>query len=201
MLASDQRAVVNEATYNPLICYENSLCAKKQPAIFGCVLERSSWLPYAQQGLGSRLQLLEHQVDATKVVQSWPLRQALKSAPMEVKYHPEMETPHTMIEVLKARNRLPLLLTISINEHNMMIEVMNHIKVLLKSTERSGFFITLRTTHYTEDLQVTARLRATAHAVFIQVNRRAFFQYLLNKDHSRRTEVAANQTNFQTVYD
>ncbi len=35
VLASNQRAVLEEATYNPLICYENSLCTMKQPATFG----------------------------------------------------------------------------------------------------------------------------------------------------------------------
>ena len=37
VLASNQRVVVEEATYNPLICYENSLWTKKQPAVFGSV--------------------------------------------------------------------------------------------------------------------------------------------------------------------
>jgi hypothetical protein len=54
VLASNQRAVVEleEATYNPLICYENTLWTKKQPATFGSVVGMSSWLTYAQQGLG-----------------------------------------------------------------------------------------------------------------------------------------------------
>jgi hypothetical protein len=39
VLASNQRAVVEEATYNPLICYRNSLWTKKQPATFGSVVE------------------------------------------------------------------------------------------------------------------------------------------------------------------
>ena len=51
VLASNQHVVVKEATYVPLICYENSLWTKKQPAIFGGVVGRSSKLPYAQQGL------------------------------------------------------------------------------------------------------------------------------------------------------
>ena len=63
VLASNQHAVVKEATYIPLICYENSLWTKKLPAIFGCVVGRSSRLPYAQQGLGSNLQ---HQMVATE---------------------------------------------------------------------------------------------------------------------------------------
>ena len=62
VLASNQHAVVKEATYIPLICYENSLWTKKLPAIFGGVVGRSSRLPYAQQGLGSNLQ---HQMVAT----------------------------------------------------------------------------------------------------------------------------------------
>ena len=71
---------------------------------------RSSWLQYAQQGLGLNLQ---HQMVAAKSIQSGPLRPALKGAPMDILYHSEIGTPHTMIEV------------------------MNHIKVLLKSTGRS----------------------------------------------------------------
>ena len=47
VLASKQHAVVKEATYIPLICYENSLW-KKLPAIFGGVVGRSSRLPDAQ---------------------------------------------------------------------------------------------------------------------------------------------------------
>ncbi len=35
VLAFNQLAVVKEATYNPLICYENSLWTKQQPATFG----------------------------------------------------------------------------------------------------------------------------------------------------------------------
>jgi hypothetical protein len=54
--ASNQCAVVEEATYNPLICYENSLWTKKQPAIFGSVVGKSSRPPYAEQGLGLSLQ-------------------------------------------------------------------------------------------------------------------------------------------------
>ncbi len=116
VLASNQRAVVEEATYNPLICYENSMWTKKQPATFGSVVGRSSRLPYAQQGLGLSLQLIEHEVVATKSPLSWPLLPALKGAPMDVKFHYETGTPHTMIEV------------------------MNHIKVLLKSKGRSEYF-------------------------------------------------------------
>ena len=73
---------------------------------------RSSRLPYAQQGLGSNLQ---HQMVATKSRQSGPLRLALKGVPMDIIYHSEIGTQHTMIEV------------------------MNHIKVQLKSTERSKY--------------------------------------------------------------
>ena len=75
VLASYQHAVVKEATYIPLICDENSLWTKKLPAIFGGVVGRSSRLPYAQQGLGSNLQ---HQMVATKSIQSGHLRLALK---------------------------------------------------------------------------------------------------------------------------
>ena len=86
VLASNQRVVVEEATYNPLICYENSqVWTKKQPAVFGSVVGMQSRLPYAQQGLGLSLQLIEHQVVATKSLLSWPLRPALKGVPMDVK--------------------------------------------------------------------------------------------------------------------
>ena len=64
----------------------------------------------------TRIELaIEHQMVATKSLQSWPLRPALKGAPMDVIYHSEIGTPHTMIEV------------------------MNHVKVLLKSTGRSDY--------------------------------------------------------------
>ena len=49
VFASNQRAVVKEATYIPLICYENFMWTKKQPAIFSGVVGRSSRLTYAQQ--------------------------------------------------------------------------------------------------------------------------------------------------------
>ena len=106
VLASNQHVVVKEATYIPLICCENSLWTKKLSAIFGGVVGRSSRLPYAQQGLGSNLQ---HQMVAAKSIQSGPLRPALKGAPMDITYHSKIGTPHTMIEL------------------------MNHIKVQLKS--------------------------------------------------------------------
>ncbi len=95
VLASNQRAVVKEATYNPLICYENFLWTKKQLVIFCSVVGRSSLLLYAPQGFGS-----------------FPPGSS-KGAPMDVIHHSEIGTQHTMIEV------------------------MNHIKVLLKSTGRS----------------------------------------------------------------
>ena len=112
VLNSNQHAVVKEATYIPLICYENSLWTKKLPAIFGGVVGRSSRLPYAQQGLGSSLQ---HQMVATKSLRSWPLQLALECAPMDTMYHSEIGIPHTMIEV------------------------MNHIKVQLKPTGRPEY--------------------------------------------------------------
>ena len=117
VLASNQRAVVEEATYIPLICYENFMWTKKQPAIFSGVVGRSSQLLYAQQGLGSSLQTVEHPMVVTKSLRSGPLRPALKGAPMDVIYHSEIGAPHTMIEV------------------------MNHIKVLLKSTGRSEYIL------------------------------------------------------------
>ena len=96
VLASNQHAVVKEATYIPLICYEKSLWTRKLPAIFGGVVGRSSRL-LVQQGLRSNLQ---HQMVATKSIQSGPLRPALKGAPMDIIYHSEIGTPHTMIEVM-----------------------------------------------------------------------------------------------------
>ena len=78
----------------------------------GGVVGRSSRLPYAQQGLGSSLQ---HQMFATKSFQVRPLLPAFKGAPMDIIYHSEIGTQHTMIGV------------------------MNHIKVLLKSTGRSEY--------------------------------------------------------------
>ena len=74
VLASNQHDVVKEATYIPLICYENSLWTKELAAIFGGVVGRSSRSLYAQQGLGSNLQ---HQIVAAKSLQSGPLRPAL----------------------------------------------------------------------------------------------------------------------------
>ncbi len=62
------------------------------------------------------LQLIKHQVVATKSPLSWPLLLGLKGEPMDVKFHSEVGTPHTMIEVI------------------------NHIKVLLKLTGRSEYF-------------------------------------------------------------
>ena len=112
VLASNQHSMVKEATYIPLICYESSLWTKKQPAIFGGVVGRSSWLPYAQQGIGSSLQ---HQMVATKSPQSGPLRPALKGVPINIIFHSEIGTQHTIIEV------------------------MNHTKVQLKPTGRSEY--------------------------------------------------------------
>ena len=63
------------------------------------------------------LQLIEHQVVATKSLWSGQLRQALKGAPMDVKFHSEIGTQHTMIKV------------------------MNHIKLLLKPTGKSEYFL------------------------------------------------------------
>ena len=102
MLASNQRAVVEEATYILLICDENFLWTKKppEPAIYSGVVGKSSWLQYAQQRLGSSLQTVEHQMVATKSFLSWPLRPALKVAPMDVLYHFEICTLHTMLEVI-----------------------------------------------------------------------------------------------------
>jgi hypothetical protein len=63
------------------------------------------------------LQLIEHQVVAIKSLWSGLLLPALKGAPLDDKFHSEIGTLHTMIEV------------------------MNHIKVLLKSTGSSEYFL------------------------------------------------------------
>ena len=76
---------------------------------------RSIRLPYAQaaqQGFRSSLQLIEHQMVATKSLQSWPLRPALKGAPMDVIYHSEIGTPLTMTEVMN-------------HHHASLIEIVN----------------------------------------------------------------------------
>jgi hypothetical protein len=62
-------------------------------------------------------QLVEYQILATKFLQSWPLQPALKGALLDVTYHSKIDTQHTMMEV------------------------MNHIKVLLKTTVRSEYFL------------------------------------------------------------
>ncbi len=66
VLASNQRAVVEEATYTPVICYESFLWTKEQPATFDGVVGRLSRLPYAQHQFGLNLQLIERQMVATK---------------------------------------------------------------------------------------------------------------------------------------
>ncbi len=79
---------VEEATYNSLICYEDFLWTKKQPAIFGCVVGKSSLQPYAQQGLGS-----------IWPDWPWPLLPALEGAPKDVIHHSEIGTKQAMKEV------------------------------------------------------------------------------------------------------
>ena len=61
------------------------------------------------------MQTVEHQMVATKSLQSGPLRPALKGKPKDILYHSEIGTQHTMIEV------------------------MNHIKVQLKPTGRPEY--------------------------------------------------------------
>ncbi len=119
----------------------------------------SSRLPYAQQGLGSSLQLIEHQVVGTKSLLSWPLLPALKGAPMDVKFQSEIGTPHSMIEA------------------------MNHIKVLLKSTGRSEYLL------FQDDECVSARrvyLLVKSWARFnqmIYIEQIGFAQLNLSSDH------------------
>jgi hypothetical protein len=43
VLASNRISDVNEATYNSLTCNEDFVWNKKQPAIFGGMVEKSSW--------------------------------------------------------------------------------------------------------------------------------------------------------------
>ena len=78
VLASKQRAVVEEGTYIPLICYENFLWTKEQPALFGGVVGRSSRLPYAQQGLGSSTQTIKHHMVAKSLSSPGLYDQGLK---------------------------------------------------------------------------------------------------------------------------
>ncbi len=85
VLASNQHAVVEEVTYNPLVYDENLPWNKKQPAIYGGVVGRSSWQPYAQQGSGS--------------FRPGPLRPALKGAPMDVIHHSKNDTQHAMKDI------------------------------------------------------------------------------------------------------
>ena len=85
-------------------------CGPRNCQLYLAVWWEGRLLPYAQQGLGSSLQ---HQMVAAKYIQSGPLRPALKGAPMDTLYHSKIGIPHAMIEV------------------------MNHIKVQLKSTGRS----------------------------------------------------------------
>ncbi len=64
------------------------------------------------------LELTEYQMFATRSLQSWPLRLVLKGMVMDVTHHSDIGTQHTLIEV------------------------MNHIKVLFISTERSNYSLT-----------------------------------------------------------
>jgi hypothetical protein len=88
VLASYLILDVEDATYNSLIGHEDFLWTKKQQAICGNMMGRSSWQPYAQQGLGS-----------TQSGPSGPLRSALEGAPMDVIHHSEIGTQNTMTEV------------------------------------------------------------------------------------------------------
>jgi hypothetical protein len=98
VLALNQISEVEEATYTPLICYENFLWTKKQLAIFGGMVGKSSRQLYAQQGSGSILPK--------------PLRLALKGhcAPMDVIHHSVICTQYTMTEVM---NRIQVLLNLA----------------------------------------------------------------------------------------
>jgi hypothetical protein len=96
VLASNQHAVVEEATYFSLICYEDFLWTKKQQAIFCCMVGKSSWQPYAQQGLG--------------LIWSGPLRLALGGAPVDVIHHFDIDTLNAMTEVT---NNIQMLLNVT----------------------------------------------------------------------------------------
>ncbi len=85
-LASNRISAVEEATYNPLICYENFLGTKKQPVIFGGMVGMSSRQPYALQGSGS--------------IWPWPLQPGLEGAPIDAIHHSEIGTKHAMTEVM-----------------------------------------------------------------------------------------------------
>jgi hypothetical protein len=73
VLASNRISAVEEATYKPLIGHEDFLWTKKPQNIFGCMVGKSPWQQYAQQGLGSIL--------------PGSLRPALAGAPMDVIHH------------------------------------------------------------------------------------------------------------------
>jgi hypothetical protein len=70
--------------------------------IFLKVSRRLSWLTYAQHALEWSLQLVECPMSAIKLLQSWSLLPALKGVLMHVKYHSEICTPFTMIEVMNS---------------------------------------------------------------------------------------------------
>ncbi len=82
VIASNWISAVEEATYNLLIGYEDFLWTKKQQAIFGSMVAKSSRQPYARQEFG--------------LIQPWPLRQALEGAPMDVIHHSKIGTQNAM---------------------------------------------------------------------------------------------------------
>ena len=82
--ASNQYVIVEEAKQVSHNCYESLIWTKKQLAIFLSVAGRSSWRTYAQQELEWSLQLIDFLMVATKPLQSWPLRPALKGALVDI---------------------------------------------------------------------------------------------------------------------
>ncbi len=102
----------NVLAYNSLIGYEDFLWTKKQQAICGGMMGKSSRQPYAQQleGLG--------------LIWSWSIRSALEGAPMDVMHHSEIVTQNAMTEVT---NHIKVLLNTTENQN---IAVLNLMSVL-----------------------------------------------------------------------
>ena len=71
---------------------------------------------------------LQHRMDAAKSLLSGPLLPALKGAPMDIIYHSEIGTPHTMIEIMNYINvRLKLIgrTEYSCSQYNECVTAMN----------------------------------------------------------------------------
>jgi hypothetical protein len=96
--APNRILAVEEGMYDPLIGQEDFLWTKKQQAMFGSMVGKSSRQPYAQQGLGS------------ESILPGPLLPALDGAPMDVIHHSDIGTQNTMTEVT---NHIQVLLNLT----------------------------------------------------------------------------------------